>query len=123
MYNDLTWRHFETAAHAGVLADAQRGVAGSRAGGTWVQFDLQIEAKSRTLRCARFQAIGCPHVIAIADWIAAQAAGWHLQTALPASLTELQQRFAVPVEKRGRLLIIEDAWLSAVAAAEAAAEA
>jgi hypothetical protein len=29
----------------------------------------------------------------------------------------LSQRFAVPVEKRGRLLIIEDAWVAAVTAA------
>jgi hypothetical protein len=26
----------------------------------------------------------------------------------------LSERFAVPVEKRGRLLIIEDAWLAAL---------
>jgi len=30
---------------------------------------------------------------------------------------DLSERFAVPVEKRGRLLIIEDAWVAAVNAA------
>jgi len=121
MYNESTWRHFRTAAHAGVLVGASRGTAGSRAEGPWVQFDVQPDGA--TLRCARFQAVGCPHVIAIADWIAAQAAGWPLRRALPESLTALEQRFAVPLEKRGRLLIVEDAWLAAVAAAQAAAEA
>jgi hypothetical protein len=28
---------------------------------------------------------------------------------------DLSERFAVPIEKRGRLLIIEDAWLAALA--------
>jgi hypothetical protein len=37
--------------------------------------------------------------------------------ALPESVQDLRQRFAVPVEKMGRLLIIEDAWLAAGAAA------
>ena len=46
-YNELTRRYFETARCAGVLEgpDVRSAAsAGSRAQGTWVQFDVQIDA-------------------------------------------------------------------------------
>lgn len=114
-YNDLTRRHFETAAGAGVLSGSgtRRGVAGSVAQGTWVQFDVQFEAK--TVHAVRFLAFGCPHVIAAADWIALRAVGWEATGALPESVPALRERFAMPIEKLGRLLVIEDAWIAATA--------
>jgi hypothetical protein len=36
--------------------------------------------------------------------------------ALPEDLESLRELFAVPVEKLGRLLIVEDAWIAAVSA-------
>ena len=116
-YSELTLRYFESAPGAGVLsgADAFRGAAGSRGRGTWVQFDLQVS--SGTIQAARFQALGCPHTIAVAAWVVEQAIGRGVRTALPETLEDLSKRFAVPVEKRGRLLIIEDAWAAAAVAA------
>ena len=121
-YNELTLQHFESATHAGVLRGpaTRRGAAGSRVLGTWVQFDVQIDAHTQTLQAVRFLAYGCPHVIAVADWVAQQSVGLRPDlglkgaVALPESVTSLQQRFAVPIEKRGRLLVIEDAWIAAV---------
>jgi hypothetical protein len=40
--------------------------------------------------------------------------GRQVRPLLPESVQALRDRFAVPVEKMGRLLIIEDAWLAAV---------
>jgi hypothetical protein len=126
LYNALTRRHFAMATHAGVLTGpgVQRGVAGSRRLGTWVQFDLQFDVSvdvrtarggSAGLLAVRFQAFGCPHVIAIADWIAQEAAAAALPgtPGLPESVPELRERFDVPAEKTGRLLVIEDAWIAA----------
>jgi NifU-like protein involved in Fe-S cluster formation len=120
-YSELTLRYFESAPGAGVLggADAFRGAAGSRGSGTWVQFDLQVN--SGIIQAARFQAFGCPHTIAVAAWVVEQAVGRDLRSALPETVEELSQRFAVPIEKRGRLLVIEDAWAAAAAAAGRAA--
>ena len=116
-YSELTLHYFETAAHAGVLtgADVYRGAAGSRAQGTWVQFDLQVSGG--IIQAARFLAFGCPHTIAVSAWVAERAVGQAARAALPESVQALSERFAVPVEKRGRLLIIEDAWLAAVGGA------
>ena len=113
-YNDLTRQYFESAANAGELQGPGvfRGAAGDKAQGTWVQFDLHI--KAGTVSAASFLAFACPHTIAVAAWLAEQAVGGRLQPVLPEGVPALRDRFAVPVEKMGRLLIIEDAWLAAV---------
>jgi NifU-like protein involved in Fe-S cluster formation len=132
-YSELTRRYFDSAPHAGALlregvssyaASARlpvaqpgifRGAAGYRERGTWVQFDIEVQA-GRCLN-ARFLAFACPHTIAVAAWVAEQASGSELRTALPESVAALAQRFDVPAEKLGRLLIVEDAWLAAIQAA------
>jgi NifU-like protein involved in Fe-S cluster formation len=113
-YSELTRSYFETAAQAGELTGRGvfRGAAGNHAQGTWVQFDLQIKAGA--VSAAKFLAFACPHTIAVAAWLAEQAVGRQLQPTLPESVQALRDRFAVPIEKMGRLLIIEDAWLAAV---------
>jgi NifU-like protein involved in Fe-S cluster formation len=116
-YSELTLRYFETAPAAGTLIGPHvyRGAAGSRAQGTWVQFDLQVSGGM--IQAARFLAFGCPHTIAVSAWVAEQAGGPISQAALPEGVQDLSERFAVPAEKRGRLLIIEDAWVAAVTGA------
>ena len=117
-YSDLTWRHFGNPASAGILTGAavRRGAAGSRAQGTWVQFDVRtgsINQKS-TVEAVRFLAYACPHVIAVADWVAQKAVGGPAEPVLPESVHALRERFEVPIEKLGRLLIVEDAWIAAL---------
>jgi NifU-like protein involved in Fe-S cluster formation len=112
-YNELTRKYFEAAGNAGELSGRGvfRGAAGSREQGTWVQFDLRI--KDGAISEARFLAFACPHTIAVAAWLAEHAVGRQLKTPLAESVQALRDLFAVPVEKTGRLLIIEDAWLAA----------
>jgi NifU-like protein involved in Fe-S cluster formation len=117
-YSDLTWRHFENPTCAGVLAGAavRRGAGGSRAQGIWVQFDVRIGARNQesTVEAVRFLAYACPHVIAVADWLAQKAVGGLAEPVLPESVHALRERFEVPIEKLGRLLIVEDAWKAAL---------
>jgi NifU-like protein involved in Fe-S cluster formation len=117
-YSALTLHYFETAPFAGVQngPGTRRGAAGSRAHGTWVQFD--VRAGEGIIETARFLAFGCPHTIAVSAWVAEHAAGRDLKAALPESVQDLSERFAVPVHKKGRLLIIEDAWIAALGAIE-----
>jgi NifU-like N terminal domain len=120
-YSESTRRRFESAANAGTLTGpgVLRGAAGSRAQGTWVQFHLRV-AGGR-IEAARFLAFACPHTIAVADWIAVQAAGVAPGLELPESIQSLQTRFEVPTEKLGRLLIVEDAWRAALGVGAGAA--
>ncbi len=116
-YSGLTLHYFRTAASAGELTGPGRfrGAGGGRAQGTWVQFDVEVGLG--TIRAARFLAFGCPHTIAVSAWIAEQSVGKALRPGLFESVPELSDRFGVPVEKRGRLLIVEDAWAAAMSAA------
>jgi NifU-like protein involved in Fe-S cluster formation len=116
-YSSLTLHYFETAECVGVLTGpgTHRGAAGSRAQGTWVQFDMQVS--SGIIRAVRFLVFGCPHTIAVAAWLAETTLEQQVRAALPATVQELSDRFEVPVAKRGRLLIIEDAWVAAAAGA------
>lgn len=66
------------------------------------------------IETVRFLAFGCPHVIAVADWIAQTAPGCPARPALPETVHRLRTRFDVPIEKLGRLLIVEDAWIAAL---------
>lgn len=115
-YNEWTRRCFENAWCAGTASGAgwYRGEGGRRSEGTWVQFDVQVPAGEAAIRSVRFLALGCPHVIAAAQWLAQQAVGRPARAELPESVQGLRQRFEVPTEKLGRLLIIEDAWSAAL---------
>jgi NifU-like protein len=126
-YSELTRLYFDNAvAAAGVLSGGLvgRGSAGSRRNGTWVQFDVEVEpapgAQPR-IAAARFLAFACPHTIAAAAWLAERSIGAVCAAALPESVHALARRFEVPAEKLGRLLIVEDAWIAAAAAAAAKA--
>jgi NifU-like protein involved in Fe-S cluster formation len=120
-YNELTHRYFENAANAGTLTGhcCFRGSAGTRSQGSWVQFDVRVnrDASALTIEAVRFLAFGCPHVIAVSAWLAEQAVGFHAQPRLPEELASLRERFQLPIEKLGRLLIVEDAWVAAMRAA------
>jgi NifU-like protein involved in Fe-S cluster formation len=114
-YSELTRRYFESTARVGALPGAFRGAAGHREQGTWVQFDVRTDAAK--VSDARFLAFGCPHTIAVAAWVAETSIGGPVRRDMGESVQALADRFAVPVEKLGRLFIVEDAWKAAVGAA------
>ena len=121
-YSTLTRRYFEQALCAGTLEGpgVASGAAGNRTLGTWVRFDLRLAPavdRPAVIAEARFLAFGCPHTIAVAAWVAEQAAGRPLSGELLQPVDALRRSFDVPVEKLGRLLVIEDAWRAAAAAA------
>jgi NifU-like protein involved in Fe-S cluster formation len=116
-YNELTRRHFEHPARLGTLAGpgCYRGAAGSRPAGTWVQFDVRVaRAAAGPLLEVRFLAFGCPHVIAAAALVAEEGEGGALEPRLPQSIHTLRERLDAPLEKLGRLFVVEDAWIAAL---------
>ena len=121
-YNELTRRYFENAQSAGTATgeDWSRGEAGSRSKGTWVQFDVQVRTENGgSILGVRFLAFGCPHVIAVSQWVAQHAIGLAAASRLPESVPALRARFEIPVEKLGRILVVEDAWVAALRKVEA----
>lgn len=83
------------------------GEAGAQAEGTWVRFHLLIVGDS--VKEALFQAFGCPHTMDTAAWLCAQLPGRSRGELVPGEPSQWAAERAVPVEKLGRLLVIEDA--------------
>lgn len=74
----------------------------------WVRFAARIEG-GRVSEC-RFQAFGCPHTLAAASLAAARLRGAALAALPTLDAVELGRELEAPAEKRGRLLVVEDAW-------------
>lgn len=116
----LTRRYFLAPARVPEFPDGSRppdvrhGRAGRQADGTQVFFELRIAGG--TVKSARFSAYGCPHTVAVAGWLCEVFEGSRLDAVIPGTPTDWAQKFEVPAEKLGRLLIVEDALRAALAA-------
>ena len=87
------------------------GSAGDPSHGTEVRFWLKCQ--DGRIQAVSFQAYGCPHTLAAASWIAHQVRGMALPDVRRRDWLEAEQALGVPPEKRGRLLVIEDALKAA----------
>jgi cysteine desulfurase len=83
------------------------GEAGGRGQETWVRFHLLIAGD--TVKEARFQALACPHTTQVAAWLCGQLRGRRREQLIPGTPRGWADAQAVPAEKLGRLLVVEDA--------------
>lgn len=104
-YSTRTRELFAHPAHAGLLergpvvyADAQD-----------VRLQLSAEAAGGVLEAMRFQAWGCPHVLAACEAVCSDFEGRASDDLGRFAVAELMQSLCIPVEKTGRILVIEDA--------------
>jgi NifU-like protein involved in Fe-S cluster formation len=104
-------RRFDSPPGAGKIGSDAPGLVAAEAEdrtlNVWIRFQVQVE--DGVIRDVRFQAFGCPHTIAAASY----AADW-LRGRPAAALRQLDvgrvgRDLAVPTEKLGKLLRIEDA--------------
>jgi cysteine desulfurase len=73
----------------------------------WVRFRLQVQ--DGAVKSALVKAYGCPHTLAVAAWVAERLRGRRRADLAPGTPAEWAETLAVPVEKLGRLLVVEDA--------------
>ena len=114
--NPLARRYFNELPHAGTLSQAAlaasdrllRGEAGRESNGTRVVFHIALSKAGRVTE-VRFQAYGCPHTLATAAWLAGQLYDRTFANLLPSAPADWAEQLGVPIEKLGRLLLIEDA--------------
>ena len=83
------------------------GEAGSAQEGTWVRFHLLV--RGEYVKEALFQAFACPHTVDVAGWLCERLAGRNLTQLASGTPAEWAEARSVPVEKLGRLLVVEDA--------------
>ncbi|TLY80825.1 MAG: aminotransferase class V-fold PLP-dependent enzyme [Gammaproteobacteria bacterium] len=86
---------------------ALAGEAGGPGQEVWVRFHLLVE--DSTVKDARFQAYGCPHTLQVAAWLTRQLPGRTRSELVPGTPASWAEALSVPVEKLGRLFVVEDA--------------
>lgn len=111
-YNELVRSLFAAPAHAGTL-DAGIGASINDQG---VRVDLSSIVKNRRIEQLKFRAWGCPHVLAGVEYFCAEYEGQATDDLAQFTAADLMQSLAVPAEKSGRILVIEDAVRSLGAA-------
>jgi cysteine desulfurase len=89
------------------------GEAGVPSQETWVRFHLT--AASGIVKAARFKAYGCPHTLAVVDWLTRRLPGRTRDDGPPGTPALWAEELSVPVERLGRLLVVEDALLACFA--------
>lgn len=110
-YNSCTRRYFGQPVHAGDLkgeytvsavALADESTAGAR-------IQLAVGVEDGRLKECRFRVFGCPHLIAAGEWLCEHYEGKTLDELQQFKAADCMNLLAVPVEKTGRILLLEDA--------------
>ena len=116
-YNRQTLQFFERPAHAGPLQGCYTGMvvaeASESAAGARVQ--LAVGVHDGEIKECRFRVFGCPHLIAAAEWLCSRLEGETLIDLANFRAEDCMQQLAVPIEKTGRILLLEDAIRSLTA--------
>lgn len=110
MYSPAVVDHFDRPRNVGRLEPASDVItarAGKREQG--VEFVVSARVAADRIVTARFEVYGCPHCIAAASWLSGRMAGSTLADLHSWSWREAVAALQIPAEKRGRLLILEDA--------------
>ena len=110
-YSELVKRYFANPVHAGQLPDEyNNAVVGEAAeSATGARVILYAVVDRDTVRILRYQVFGCPHLIAAAEAFCDEAEDQPVATLLELDVPSLMDKLTIPVEKTGRVLLLEDA--------------
>jgi NifU-like protein involved in Fe-S cluster formation len=116
-YNETVREYFHSAAHAGDLSREYPQVLESVAAesGQGARIALSVGVEDGLVGEMRFRVWGCPHLIAAAEWLCEQRESGPVSALKDLPLPEIMRQLSVPVEKTGRILLLEDALKSLVA--------
>ncbi len=110
-YNATVRSLFADLRHAGDLQSdynvTLRASAGREAPGVGIV--LVAGVSGGELRQLKFRAYACPHLIAACEYVCRRYNGKPLSMLARFSQQEVMETLAVPVEKTGRILLLEDA--------------
>jgi NifU-like protein involved in Fe-S cluster formation len=113
-YNETVRACFHSAAHAGELSRdyPQRCASAVAESAQGARIALAAGIDAGIVREMRFRVWGCPHLIAAAEWLCGQLESGPAAAMENFPLQEIMRQLSVPVEKTGRILLLEDALKS-----------
>ena len=104
-YSELVREYFADPRHCGQIE-----------GGSAVDLDdqgvrlrLSATCEGGRIQSMQFRAFGCPHVIAACEAICRSQEGQSASSLTEFEAGEIMRTLSVPVEKTGRILVLEDA--------------
>lgn len=83
------------------------GEAEDRTLNVWVR--IQVSLVESIIRSVRYQVFGCPHMVAAAGWVAEALQGQSRDALRELDMHEIRNTLDAPLEKLGKLLVLEDA--------------
>jgi NifU-like protein involved in Fe-S cluster formation len=109
-YNPVVVEHFAQPRNVGRFACAADVIAASAGDpDQGVRFDLSARVKDDRIVALRFEVYGCPHCIAAGSLLSERLQGATQEQLRRWSWREAADELEFPPEKRGRLLVLEDA--------------
>jgi NifU-like protein involved in Fe-S cluster formation len=113
-YNDRVRRYFASPAHGGGLpaGSGSRLAAVVEEGGAGARLALEAVVENGSVQQLRYRVFGCPHLIAAAEAVAERLEGGPAEALATVPVDEFMEQLEVPVEKTGRILLLEDACLA-----------
>jgi len=120
-YSPEVKRRLKSPERAGLMPDLASpfvmGDAEDRSLNVWVRFQVQLH--DGTIGSVRFEAYGCPHFVAAADWHAERLEGRPSGVLAEPDTRGVRDALGVPTEKFGKLLVIENALVACATAVAA----
>ena len=104
-YGERVRALFNAPSHVGLV----QGGPSVRVEDQGLRIRLSAAARDGQISALRFQAWGCPHLIAAAEAFCVEYEQRPVADLLDFSASDLMQSLPVPVEKTGRILVLEDA--------------
>ena len=109
-YSPLVIEHFAQPRNVGRFASAADVIAASAGDpAQGVRFDLSARVQDDRIVAVRFEVYGCPHCIAAGSLLSERLQGATQEELRRWSWREAADELEFPPEKRGRLLVLEDA--------------
>lgn len=103
-YSAAVREHFAEPRHAGEVQNGAIGYFEDQG----MRIRLSAEVTRGALKRLRFLAWGCPHVIAACEVFCRQFEGRMVSDLADFDTGQIMQDLAVPIEKTGRILVLED---------------
>jgi len=104
-YSPVVRDYFAKALHSGDLADAVTVDIAEQD----IRLRLAATEEDGHIRALRFRAWGCPHVIAACECFCGDYEGRPIHSLSGFQASDIMRNLSVPVEKTGRILVLEDA--------------